>query len=311
MRFAVVNTIYKAALQNPNIIFMTGDLSHANENEFRTNLPNQYINVGIAEQNMIGIAAGLALSGKKVFAYSIVPFVTMRCFEQVKSDLCYQNLDVTLIGVGGGFIYGQYGNTHCSIEDIAVMRVLPNMKIVCPANPLECEILTKQIISLNGPTYIRIGRGKESMPSNKYNVNFGKGYYVYKTGKIALFSYGTILSEAEKVVAALKLKSIDAQLINMHTIKPIDIDVIMNTLNSCDAIFTIEEHNIIGGLGSAIAEIISEVKQKPLLFKRFGVHDTYLKEIGTQDYLRDKHGISAEKITEGILSLLTKKLTYE
>ena len=309
MRFAVVNTIYEAALKNKDIMFLTGDLSHVREKEFKINIPDQYINVGIAEQNMIGIAAGLALSGKKVFVYSIVPFVTMRCFEQVKADVCYQNLDVNLIGVGGGFSYGQYGNTHCSIEDVAVMRALPNMKIVCPANPMEAELLTEQVLKLKGPTYIRIGRGKEPMPAKKYNVYFNKGHYIYKGGKVAVFSYGPILTEAEKAVHTLREKNIETELINMLTLKPIDSKLIIETIKRCKAIFTIEEHSIIGGLGSAIAEIISETNHGPLIFKRFGVNDVYLKEIGTQEYLREKHGISAEKLVSSILRLLRKTST--
>jgi len=304
MRFAVVNSIYEAALKNKDIVFLTGDLNHVHEKEFRKNIPDQYINVGIAEQNMIGIAAGLALSGKKVFVYSITPFVTMRCFEQVKSDVCYQNLDVNLIGVGGGFAYGQYGNTHCSIEDVAVMRVLPNMKIVAPSNPLEAKVLTAQILNLKGPTYIRIGRGKEPMPEKKYKVHFGKGHYISRGKDVAIFSYGPILTEAEKVVDALGKKKIEATLINMHTIKPLDEKLVLKIVKHTRTIFTIEEHSIIGGLGSAIAEIISERGHKTLIFKRFGVKDIYLKEIGIQEYLRKKHGISATKIVSLILTLV-------
>lgn len=304
MRFTVLRIIYEAALRDKKIYFLTGDLGHAYEEEFKKNIPNQYINTGIAEQNMIGIAAGLALSGMKVFVYSIAPFVTMRCFEQVKNDVCYQNVDVNLIGVGGGFIYGPYGNTHCSIEDIAVMRVLPNMKVVCPANPLETGQLTKQILNMGGPSYMRIGRGKEPMPQKEYSVTFGKGYKV-KDGKHgAIITSGTILTECEQTVELLTKKGLHFALINMHTIKPIDKGFVVDIINNFNTIFTVEEHSIIGGLGSAVAEIISEEARKKIIFKRFGVNDTYLHEIGSQEYLRDKHGISAQKITASIIRLL-------
>lgn len=304
MRFTVVKNIYQAALKNQKIYFLTGDLGHAYEDDFKKNIPNQYINAGIAEQNMMGIAAGLALSGMKVFVYSISPFVTMRCFEQIKNDVCYQNVDVNIIGVGGGFSYGPYGNTHCSIEDIAVMRVLPNMKIICPANPLEAEQLTKQIINLRGPIYMRIGRGKEPMPKNEYSVTFKKCYRVKDGRDGVILATGTILTECEQAIELLSKRGFNFALINIHTIKPIDQDLVIDLVKNYKAIFTVEEHSIIGGLGSAIAEIISEETRKKIKFKRFGVNDVYLHEIGSQEYLRDKHGISAQKLAYSIIRLL-------
>ena len=304
MRFAAVKTIYEAALKNKNIYFLTGDLGHAREVEFKKNIPNQYLNVGIAEQNMLGIAAGLALSGMKVFVYSIVPFVTMRCFEQIKNDVCYPNLDVNIIGIGGGYIYGPYANTHCSIEDYGVMRVLPNMKILSPADPLDTELLTKQVLKIKGPTYIRIGRGKEPVPTEKYSVTFGKARLV-KTGKdITVFTTGTILNEVVKVGEILEKKNISLEIIHMHTIKPLQEKIVLDRAKKRKAVFTVEEHNIIGGLGSAIAEILSESKNKNCIFKRFGTRDIYLKEVGDQQYLRNRHGISAEKLVQSMLQII-------
>jgi transketolase len=306
MRFTSVKLIYEAALKDKNIYFLTADLGHFGESEFASNIPKQYINVGIAEQNMIGIAAGLALRGKKVFVYSITPFVTLRCLEQIKNDICYQNLDVTIIGVGGGLVYGPYGNTHCSIEDIAVLRVLPNMKIVCPANPQDTQVLMSQLLKRKGPTYIRIGRGKEPMPQVKFNVKFGKGY-ILKPGKdITLFSTGTILTEVEKAALIIEKerKGLSVEIIHLHTVKPLDNKLVIERISKRKAIFTIEEHNIIGGLGGAIAELICEYSSKKIIFKRIGIHDIYLEEIGSQEYLRNRHGISAKKIANQILKLL-------
>lgn len=305
MRFTVVKTIYQTALKNKRIYFLTGDLGHVYEKEFASIIPRQYANMGLSEQNMIGVAAGLALSGMKVFAYSITPFITMRCYEQIKNDLCYQNLDVTLIGIGGGLIYGPYGNTHCSIEDIAVMRVLPNMKVVCPANPLDAEVLTKQLLEIKGPTYIRIGRGKEPMPATNFPVKFGHAFVV-KSGKdITLISTGTVLTEVEKAAALLEEKGISAEIIHMHTVKPLDENAVRTRIKKRRAIFTVEDHNIIGGLGSTVAEIISEShRSSNLVFKRFGVNDIYLKEIGSQEYLRKKHGYSSIDMVKQIITLL-------
>ncbi len=308
MRFAVVETIYQKAVKNRDIVFLTGDLGHALEKEFKINLPRQYYNVGIAEQNMIGMAAGLALAGKKVFAYSIAPFVTMRPYEQVKVDLCYQNLDVTLIGMGGGLIYGPYGNTHCSVEDIGAMRILPNMKIVCPANPLEAKLVTEQLMNIKGPTYLRIGRGKEPMPEKEYDIKFGKGQIIKKGSDIAIFSTGTILDEVKKTADLLGAQGIDAEIINMHTVKPIDEKLISDRINARRALFTVEEHNVIGGLGSAVAEIISESAGKKIIFRRFGIKDKYLHEVGEQKYLWERHEMSSAIISRTILQLLKSKI---
>lgn len=304
MRFAAVKTIFEEAKINKKIYFLTGDLGHVYEKEFKTYLQDRYINAGTAEQNMVGVAAGLALSGMKVFVYSIVPFVTMRPFEQVKDDICYQNLDVTLIGVGGGLIYGPYGNTHCSIEDIAVMRVLPNMKIVCPANPSDTESLSQQIMKIKGPTYLRIGRGKEPMPSTIPQVIFGKGRVVKKGNDISIFCTGTILEEMEKAATELDKEGINTEVIHIHTVKPIDSKLIADRLKNRKAIFSVEDHSIYGGLGAAISEIISETPHHSILFKRFGVRDVYLKEIGSESYLRDKHGISCKKVVKEIIKTL-------
>jgi len=304
MRFAVINTIYESALKNKDICFLTGDLGHVFPEEFRKNLPYQYFNMGIAEQNMLGVAAGLALSGKKVYVYSIIPFVTLRALEQIKVDVCYQNLDVNIVGIGSGLVYGTYGNTHCAIEDIGVMRVLPNMKVISPANPLEAQQLAQQSLNIKGPTYFRIGRGKEPMPLNPYRVTFGKGHLVRKGKDITIFATGTILTEAEKAADLLTGNHISAEIINIHTIKPIDQKLIIDRIKNRKAVFSLEEHNVIGGLGAAIAEIVSESGHPGIIFKRFGVNDTYLKEIGQQSYLRNRHKIDGNSIALSIINSL-------
>src|SRR3989344_1399448 len=193
MRREVVRTIYKQALLDDRVIFITGDLGHDSINEFRKNLPNQYINAGIAEQNIIGIAAGLALSGHRVFVYSIAPFITMRCYEQIKVDICYQNIDVTVIGVGAGYAYSTCGGTHHAIEDIAVMRALPNMHIYSPSNSLEARLITEYILTQSHPAYLRIGKGGEPPAEKEYSIEINKGFMVKPGIDITIFSTGTIL----------------------------------------------------------------------------------------------------------------------
>ena len=172
MRNTVINHILEAAKKDSSIILMTADLGYSVMEKFIEELPKQFINIGIAEQNMIGVAAGLALAGKKVFVYTIAPFATMRCFEQIRVDVCYQNLDVTIIGVGGGYAYGTLGTTHYALEDLAVMRALPNMKVMCPADPQEAALVANKAIQVGGPNYIRLNRGGEENIHNKPKDNF-------------------------------------------------------------------------------------------------------------------------------------------
>lgn len=305
MRFAVVEAIYQAALKNKKIYFLTGDLDHANVDGFKQNIPNQYINVGIAEQNMVGIASGLALSGMKVFVYSIVPFITMRCYEQIRVDLCYQNVDVVVIGVGAGFAYGVAGSTHHATEDLGIMRVLPNMKIYSPSNPAEAKILTEFLIKNKGPAYLRIGRGKEETPGKYVPIVPQKASVVIEGDKITIFATGTILSEAVSASQILAKEGIRVEVVNIHTIKPLDRDFIIDRIARRKAIFTLEEHNIIGGLGGAISEVIAEnIEKHPIIFKRLGVPDTFAKKIGSQKFLRDYFSISAPSIVKTIKQLL-------
>lgn len=291
MRFSVIETIYKAALENEKIYFLSGDLGHALADEFKKNLPERYYNTGLAEQNMIGIAAGLALSGNKVFVYSITPFATMRCFEQIKVDICYQNLNVTIIGVGAGFSYAYSGPTHHAIEDIAIMRSLPNMRIFSPSDPNEAAIFTEFLVDYKHPSYLRIGKGGENNLGN-HCLEIGKISYV-KLGKdIAIVATGPIIEEAIGAAELLEEINISTTVVNAGVLKPIDVSGIISVLSSHRAVFSLEEHNIIGGLGSAIAEIMAE--NPPLnnvLFKRFGVTDRYLHEVGNQNYLRERFSL--------------------
>lgn len=305
MRFAVSETIYEAAVKDKKIYFLTGDTGHAKEADFKKNIPRQYMNTGMAEQNMVGMGAGLALSGMKSFVYGIVPFLILRAFEQIKVDVCYQNVDVTMIGVGSGLAYGVAGGTHYSIEDIAALRALPNMKIVVPATPHEARALTTQIIAMGGPAYIRIGRGAEpDFPNPEPSVEFGKAM-VMKQGKDAtIFASGTILFEALRAAELLENDGIDLEVINVHTLKPFDHDTLLARVKENKHMFTLEEHNIYGGLGSIVSEIIAEQGNYKGTFKRFGIRDAWPKFVGSQQFLREALGISAEKVREGVLKSL-------
>lgn len=306
MRNTIIKAIYKAAKKNKNILFLTADLGYSVIENFQKELPNQVINVGIAEQNMISLAAGLALVGKKVFVYSIIPFVTMRCFEQIRVDVCYQNLDVNIIGVGGGYAYGTLGGTHHAIEDVAIMRALPNMKIIAPADPLEAEILIQDILKNKGPFYIRLNRGGElKLFSGKENIGLNKNVCIKNTGDIAIFSTGAILEEVLKANVLLKEKKIKAKIISISTLKLMNEKAILNKLKNCKLVISIEEHNVIGGLGSILAEIIAK-NNLNIKLKSLGINDEYIKIVGKQDYLRDFVGLSAVKIATQVYNVYNK-----
>jgi transketolase len=303
MRFEVVKTIYRVGENDPRFYFITGDYGHANTEEFKTTWKGRYFNGGMSEQNIIGMAAGLALTGNKAFVFSIVPFVTLRCYEQIKIDVCLQNTDVTIIGGGEGFAYGDAGPTHYAIEDIGAMRLLPNMKVICPANPMETRQLMEQIIKIGGPAYIRIGRGREANPEKEYTVEFGKAHVMRKGSDVTIIATGTIVSEALKAAEILAASGVSAEVLNMHTVKPLDIMSIRERAGTRKAIVTLEEHNVLGGLGAAVAEVLAEMPERPR-FKRFGVADTWPEVVGSQQYLRDHMGISADAIVPHILALL-------
>lgn len=304
MRFEVIRAVYEKAVTDPNLFFITGDYGHMNTKEFRANCPGRYFNGGMSEQNIVGMAAGLALSGKQAVVYSIVPFITLRCYEQIKVDICDHNADVMVIGGGGGFAYSSAGATHLSIEDIGALRCLPNMKIVSPADPAETFSLASQLLSTGGPSYIRIGRGKEPSLPQAHEVVLGKAALLRPGDEVTIIAHGTIVSEALAAAALLEKEGISAEVLNMHTIKPLDVEAIYERAGKRKGIFTLEEHSIIGGLGGAVAEVLLEHKARPPVFHRFGVNDFWPEVVGTQDYLREVVGISATQVVKKIKELI-------
>ena len=303
MRQAFVETIIDLARENKNLFLLTGDLGFSIFEDFKKEFPKRFFDIGVAEQNMIGVAAGLALSNKIVFVYSIIPFATMRCLEQIRNDLCMHNLDVRIVGMGAGLHYGTAGSTHYAIEDISIMRSLPNMTIISPATPNDTKNAFRATISHKGPVYIRLGKSYGVVKSeNEDSFSIGKAILVEKGSDITIIAIGGILYNAKKCTDILKNNDISIRLINMHTVKPIDKDIILKASEETKAIFTIEEHSVIGGLGSTVAEVLAEAKNR-IPFRRFGLPDSYPKSFGDRNYLLDKNGLSAEKVANDILKI--------
>lgn len=301
MRDTFVKTLIGLAEKDKDIELITGDLGFGVLKPFWEKLPDQFTNAGIAEQNMTTVAAGMALEGKKVFTYSIGNFPTLRCLEQIRNDCAYHHANVNIVCIGGGFVYGSLGMSHHATEDIAVMRSLPEVTVVCPGDLIEAAGATKAIAEYPGTCYLRLGRGGEKQVHTEIShFRIGKAIRIKQGEKIAVFSTGAILDDVTDAVAELEKRGISVEQYSFPTVKPLDYEVVLDCSNRFDKIFTVEEHNIIGGFGSAVAEVMAENPAKARLV-RIGINDEYCTIVGGQEYLRNQYGFSTDKIVTRIL----------
>jgi len=305
MRTAIIDGVYEIMKKNKNSYFLTGDLGYNTLEKIEKDFGNRFINIGVAEQNMIGIASGLALTGKKVFCYSIIPFLTMRCFEQIRNDICYHDLDVTLLGSGSGLTYGILGSTHFALEDLAILRPLPNMTIFSPADEIDAQLGVRASKNFHHPLYIRIDlREKAKIHKHLYDFKFGKGVVIQKGKDLVFFVTGTLMEEVIKATKIIKEeKGLTSTIIDIHTIKPLDKELILKEVQGKKIAITVEEHGKIGGLGSAVTETLSE-SRKLVRVIRIGTIDKFVKVIGTRSYLRKQLGLD----TEGIVKKVRQEL---
>ena len=309
MRDTFVKTLIEEAKKDSNIELVTGDLGFGVLKPYFEQLPNQFTNAGIAEQSMTGIAAGMALCGKTVFTYSIGNFPTLRCIEQIRNDCAYPHANVKIVCVGGGFVYGSLGMSHQATEDIAIMRALPEVTVVCPGDLVEAAEATKAIAHIPGTVYLRLGRGGEKRIHDKIeNFQIGKAIKIQDAKddcdkKVALFSTGAILDEATDAAKMLEQAGIGVEEYSFHTVKPIDKDVILDCAKRYDYIVTVEEHNVVGGFASAVSEVITDSDEKAKLIK-IGLNDEYCSKVGNQKYLRAQYGMVAEDIVNKVKETL-------
>jgi len=296
MRDAFIDELTSLAEKDPAIMLLTGDLGFGVLTEYAERFPSQFINVGVAEQNMSGLAAGLALEGYKVYTYSIANFTTLRCLEQIRNDICYHNADVTLVSVGAGFSYGQLGVSHFATEDLAILRALPNMMVVAPSDPWEAKVLTRQMALIPGPKYLRIDKGVGGSNENSADVSLGKGRVVREGLDVTIVSIGAILSEALKAAESLSDIGVQARVISINTLKPFDESIIFDACRETGGLICIEEHTEIGGLAGTISEACLTNGITPKFFSRIGLRDEYPTIVGDQIYLRDAYSLNAENI---------------
>jgi transketolase len=306
MRNELINKIWEKMRINFNIYILTADLWYWVLDELLKEFPERCINIWIAEQNMIWIAAWLALSWKKVFCYSIVPFVTMRCYEQIRIDICSHNLDVTLIWIWGWFAYWTLWNTHYWIEDINIMRWLPNMRIFSPADKIEMKAWLDILLEEKYPTYIRLNRWWEKnihLSEINNDVDIKKWIELHKWKDIIMFTTWYISSIAIEVAKELMKENISIKVVSIPFLKPLNYENIINIIKWFSHVLSLEEHSIIWWLWSSIAEIIAE-RNIQTTFKRIGINDTFFYLAWNQEYMRELAGIDKKSIINIVKSVL-------
>jgi transketolase len=305
MRTAFFKTLLEIAETDPRINLVVGDLGFGVVEPFVQRFPDRFLNVGVAEQNMTGVAAGMALSGKTVFTYSIANFPTLRCLEQIRNDICYHRADVKIVAVGGGFMYGALGMTHHATEDLAIMRALPEMTVVAPGDPLEAAHATRALAATPGPAYLRLGRaGEPAVHQGPIDFRIGRAIMLRDGADLTLIASGGMLDITVKAADRLESHGVRTRVLSMHTVKPLDEQAILSAADETGAVVTIEEHSILGGLGGAAAEVLAESGISPLRFKRIGLPSEFADDVGGQNYLRTRYGLTEPAIVQEVLSLL-------
>ncbi len=305
MRTAFIETLNELADKDPRVCLIVGDLGYSVIEEFANKHPDQFVNAGVAEQNMIGLAVGMALSGKVVFTYSIGNFGTLRCLEQIRNDVCYHRANVKVVAVGGGLAYGNLGVTHHASEDVAIMRALPNMTVVAPGDPIEARLATRAVVALDGPAYLRLGKaGEPVVHADEPSFTLGRAITMREGSDLTLIASGGMLATADRVAAQLAEKGLSVRLLSMHTIKPLDRDAVVRAATETRFVFTLEEHSIEGGLGGAVAEVMAELDGSRALLKRIGLRPQFNAEVGDQKYLKSLHGLDEEGVMKTIQPII-------
>ena len=304
MRNAMMKALFELANDNKDVVLITGDLGFGLFEDFSEKFPSQFVNIGIAEQNMIGVSTGLALEGKIVFVYSIGNFPTLRCLEQIRNDACYHNLNINIICMGAGFSYGALGMSHHATEDIAIMRSLPGMTVISTSTEDEAYFSTIELSKRNGVGYLRLDKSNASKSKElKDKIEIGKGNILKDGSDYTIIVCGGIAEEALSAADDLDKDNISCKVVSMHTIKPIDNVLIQDCVENSKGIISVEEGNITGGLGSAILEACLKNGKFPLKMKTLGINDEYVSIVGSQEYLRDSTGLSKRFIVDAVLSM--------
>ncbi|MCG2586653.1 transketolase family protein [Massilia sp. TS11] len=305
MRNHFAKAVTELGDEYPELVMLAGDIGNRLFDKFKEKHPTRFYNCGVAEANMTGVASGLAACGLRPITYTITPFNTARCFEQIRLDICYPNLPVIVVGTGAGLSYSGLGATHHSMEDMAILRTLPNMHVIAPADPVETQLAVRAAMALGRPTYIRIGKkGEPKMHATTPQFEIGKGITVREGKDVAILSVGTMLAPAIETAELLDKAGVSAQVVSLHTIKPLDELLLQGAFADKKLIVVMEEHGLIGGAGSAVLEwgCAAGVDLRKLLC--VGGPDRFLSGVGEQDHARELLGMSASATYARIMARL-------
>jgi transketolase len=301
MRPTSLNCVYELAQKDERVVFIGSDLGPGVLDEFKKNIPERFFMEGVAEQHIVGMAAGMALEGFIPYVNTIATFLTRRCFEQNMIDLGLHRTNVRLISNGGGLVYAPLGPTHLAIEDISIMRTIPNMTIVSPADANEMRRFMMQTLDHEGPIYIRLAKGYDPIVTpDDIPFKIGKAIKVKNGNDVLLVTTGITLGIAKEVSDALTKENINCSILHMHTLKPIDKEALIQSSNEVQSVITLEEHTIVGGLGSACAELILEEGINIKNFKRIGINDLFPSGYGSQADMMKRNGLSVENVISTI-----------
>lgn len=303
MRDAFVKALLAHAHADKRVMLVTGDLGFGVLTNYAKELPAQFINAGVAEQNMTGMAAGLALEGHNVFTYSIANFPTLRCLEQIRNDVLYHEANVNIVAIGGGFSYGSLGMSHHATEDVGIMRTLPGLRVLAPCDETETVALVDQMVTDPAPSYLRLDKSKV-VAATAQAFEQGKLRQLRHGSTVALIGYGGVLAEALTAADLLELVGIDCAVYSAHTLKPFDNESLIKLGIGYEAIVTIEEHVPTGGLGSLVADTFLDAGLIPRHFARLCLPDAYSSIVGSQEYLRMRHRLDAQSIALRVRELL-------
>jgi transketolase len=306
MRNAFADELTKLGNEDPRIVMLSGDIGNRLFDKFKDKHPARFFNCGVAEANMMGVAAGMAMNGLRPVAYTITPFVTTRCLEQIRTDVCYHEAPVTIVAVGAGLAYSGLGPTHHACEDISFLRSIPNMVVICPGDAMEVRGALRAAMQQDRPVYIRMGKKGEPAVHKGPIADFtiGQAITVSEGTDVCLLSTGNMLPEAIEAAGKLKDKNISAEVVSFHTVKPLDEARLKTSFTRFRLVATLEEHSLIGGFGSAVSEWLIDTETQPKKFLRFGTPDAFFKKSGEQEYAREMLGLTGHQIADKIIHAL-------
>lgn len=308
MRNAFARAVGVAAERDPSVVLLSGDIGNRLFDDFKERFPGRFFNCGVAEANMMSMAAGMASCGMRPVVYTITPFLTYRCMEQIRNDVCYHSQRVVIVGTGSGLSYASLGTTHHSCEEMGMLRLLPGLTVLAPADPLEVEMTLYAATQHTGPVYIRIGKkGEPTVHTSALSWRIGEPIRMREGREVALLSTGTLLQECMQAAEVLAARSITATVLSMPTLKPLNTGVLEEVFSTHQLVATVEEHSVLGGLGGSVAEWLSDQVHSVAKLLRIGTPDAFLHRNGEQEHAREILGLTPGVMAERIAARLQQR----